>query len=254
MIDIYKQVWDETGLGPKEDVHLKTLSYRLNKTMKEFSKEVHKVLGYGLGDGFSVNINGFDDIIFVRIEIFNRNTYSFITNYFESNGGQKVDYPTISIKQSNNFIQVSRFDERLAQELTNELYNKFGHKIKVTKSERIFEKGASDWGVDLLLWLGSIPASIIGSYIYDFFQRKKSSRIDKVNIIDNWNEGDILGIASKLSKVNKNDFRIIKFEYNEYDNTTFYFLTSRYVDVKLTLNKSNKVVEYDLDKKTQLLI
>lgn len=253
MIDIYKQVWDEKGLGPKEDVHLKTLSYQVNKTMEEFSREIHKILGYGLGDGFSVNINGFDDIIFVRIEIFDRNTYAFITNYLESNG-KEVDYPSISNRQSNNFIQISRFDERLAQELTNELYNKFGHQIKITKSERIFEKGASDWGMDLLLWLGSIPASIIGSYIYDFFQRKKSYRMDEVNIIDNWNEEDILGIASKLSKVNKKDLRIIQFKYNEHDKTTSYFLASRYVDVKLTVNKSNKVVDYDLDKKTQLHI
>ncbi|MEK3907614.1 hypothetical protein [Oceanobacillus sp. FSL W7-1309] len=253
VIDIYKQVWDDMGLEPKEDVHLKTLSYRLDKTMDEFSKEIHKTLGYGLGDGYTVVLNEFEDIIFVRIEIFGRDTYTFITNYLESNGNE-VDYPSIPVKQSSALIQVHRFDERLSQELINELYIKFGQQIKITHSERIFEKGASDWSLDLLLWLGNIPASIIATYIYDFFKRKKSYSSNEVNIIDDCDIENVLGIASNISGVNKNDLRIINFDYNEYDKTIFYFITSRYVDIKLTLNDSSKVINCDVDKKTQLHI
>lgn len=253
VIDIYKQVWDDIGLEPKEDVHLKTLSYRLDKTLDEFSKEIHKILGYGLSDGYSVDLNEFEDIIFVRIEIFDRDTYSFITSYLESNGDE-IDYPSIPVKKSNALIQIHRFDERLSQELINELYIEFGQQIKITHSERIFEKGASDWSLDLLLWIGSIPASIIANYIYDFFKREKSYSFNDLNIIDDYNIENVLDIASNISGVNKNDLRIIKFNYNEYDKTTIYFIISRYVDIKLTLNDSGKVIDYDLDKKTQLHI
>ncbi|MFP3442891.1 hypothetical protein R0K18_34665, partial [Pantoea sp. SIMBA_133] len=69
----------------------------------------------------------------MRIEIFGRDTYTFITNYLESNGNE-VDYPSIPVKQSSALIQVHRFDERLSQELINELYTKFGQQIKITHS------------------------------------------------------------------------------------------------------------------------
>lgn len=238
------------GLEPKENVHLKTLSYRLDKTMNQFSKEIHSTLGYGLGDGFTVDLNEYGDIIFVRIEIFDRDTYTFITDYLESNGDE-IDYPSILVKQSNALIQIHRFDERLSQELVNELYAKFGQQIAITHSEKIFEKGASDWSLDLLLWLGNIPASIIATYIYDFFKRKTSYNFNTVNIIDDCDIENVLDIASDISEVNKNDLRLINFSYNEYDKTTFYFITSRYVDIKITLNDSGKVINYDLDKKTQ---
>jgi hypothetical protein len=253
IIDIYKQVWDEEWFGPKEDIHLKTFCYQLAKEMNEFSKEIHSTIGYGKGDGFSVNLVSVGSVIFVRIELFGTSEYSFITDYLRENG-KEIDYPDIDFKKRDNLIQIPRFDEKLAEELIKELNNEFGQQLTITQSQRIFEKGASDWSVDVLLWLSSIPASVIGSYVYDFLKRKNSERDNEVKIIDSFDKDYVLREAAKLSEVNINDLKLIKFDYNEYKGTTTYFITSRYVDIQLTLVKSNKVVNYRVDKKTQLNI
>ncbi|MCA1023606.1 hypothetical protein [Halobacillus litoralis] len=248
IVDIYKQVWDKRGFGPKEDVHLKTFCYQLDKELEEFSREVHRKIGFGIGDGFSVYINGFNDIIFVRIELFDTSEYSFITEYLKSNG-EEINYPSFDSNMGDTLVHVSNYDEKLTQSLINELHNEFGQELTITHSEKIFEKGASDWGIDLLLWLSNIPASIIGAYIYDFFRKNKSDEAE-VHVIESFDKGYVLGIAAKISEVSINDLEVIKSVYNEHDGTTFYFITSRYVDVKLTLNETNKVIDYSLDKKT----
>ncbi|ASF40993.1 hypothetical protein CEH05_18245 [Halobacillus halophilus] len=248
IVDIYDQVWDEMGFGPKENVHLKSLCFQIDKNLEEFSGEIHRTIGFGIGDGFSVYLNGFDNIIFVRIELFDTSEYSFITEYLKSNG-EEIDYPSFNSNIGDTLVLVSNFDEELTQSLINELHNEFGQELTITHSEKIFEKGASDWGIDLLLWLSNIPASIIGAYIYDFFRKSKSDEAE-VHVIESFDKGAVLDIAAKTSEVSINDLEVIKSVYNEHDGTTFYFITSRYVDVKLTLNKLNKVIDYSLDKKT----
>ncbi|WP_337193932.1 hypothetical protein [Pontibacillus yanchengensis] len=197
-------------------------------------------------------INGFDNIIFVRIELFDTSEYSYITEYLKSKG-EEIDYPSFDSNMVDTLVHVSKFDQKLTQNLINELHNEFRQEIKITHSEKIFEKGASNWEVELLLWLSNIPASIIGAYIYDFFQKNKSDEAE-MHVIDSFDKGSVLGIAAKLSEVSINDLEVIKSEYNEHDGTTFYLITSRYVDVKLKLNKSNKVINYSLDKKSYLKI
>nr|WP_237458433.1 hypothetical protein [Pontibacillus yanchengensis] len=184
--------------------------------------------------------------------MFDTSEYSYITEYLKSKG-EEIDYPSFDSNMVDTLVHVSKFDQKLTQNLINELHNEFRQEIKITHSEKIFEKGASNWEVELLLWLSNIPASIIGAYIYDFFQKNKSDEAE-MHVIDSFDKGSVLGIAAKLSEVSINDLEVIKSEYNEHDGTTFYLITSRYVDVKLKLNKSNKVINYSLDKKSYLKI
>ncbi|MGM0840255.1 MAG: hypothetical protein ACQEWE_05990 [Bacillota bacterium] len=239
-------------MGPVEDVHLDTLCYQMDKNISEFSSEIHRIIGHGKNDGYSVHINSLDNIVFVRIELFGGNEYTYITDYLNLNG-QEIDYPIMDVNKTNQLIQVSHINEKWKLELINELKNEFSDQLIITHSERIFEKGASDWKLDLLLWLSNIPASIISAYVYDFLKRKKSENA-RVSIIDQFDKSYVLEIAAKASGVSVNDLELITIDYDESNQSSTYILTSRYVDIKLTLNKSYEIIGYTLDKKTQLKI
>ena len=127
------------GFGPKENVHLKTLCFQIDKNLEEFSREIRRTIGFGIGDGFSVYLNGFDNIIFVRIELFDTSEYSFITEYLKSNG-EEIDYPSFDSNIGETLVLVSNFDEKLTQSLINELHNEFGQELTITHSEKISRK------------------------------------------------------------------------------------------------------------------
>lgn len=224
----------------------------MDKNISEFSSEIHRTIGHGKNDGFSVHINSLDNIVFVRIELFWVNDYSYITDYLKRNG-QEIDYPIMDVNTTNQLIQVSHIEEKWKLELINELKNEFNDQLTITHSERIFEKGASDWKLDLLLWLSNIPASIISAFVYDFLKRKKSENA-RVSMSDHFDKGHVLDIAAELSGVSVNDLELIKIDYDESNRSSTYIITSRYVEIKLTLDRSYEIIGYKLDKKTQLKI
>jgi hypothetical protein len=84
--------------------------------LEEFSSEINRTIGFGTGVGFSVHINGFENITFVRVELLDTSEYSFISVLLRSNG-QEIDYPSLDSNGGNKLVHVTNFEERLAQDL-----------------------------------------------------------------------------------------------------------------------------------------
>lgn len=251
IIDVYKQVWDVMGHKPLRNEYLNTLTYRLDTSFKRFSEEIHKVLAIGLNDGYAVNLNTKEGITFVKIEIFDRDSYAFILDYLESNGS-KIDYPIIPIEHSNAIIKISDYDNENFEELISELNEKFGKNIQISHSEGIFEKGATGGYIDLILWLGTnIATPLVINHLIEFFNSKDSYSSNKVILPKDFDRDVVLAIASKYSNVNIPHLKILDFTIYEDEELTTYFIHSRLYDIELTLNNSYKVMKCKLNQKTQ---
>ena len=255
VFDIYEQIWeeDESNFGPIEDVYLMTYCFELQKNKKQILNDIYNIIGQEKGDGFLLNVNSFNEVTFIRVDLFSSRDYSYILDYLEANG-ELIDYPEISIDYSLNLIQLSDYDEELAQLLVSSLKLHLDEEINVIQSDVVFEKGASHWAVDFLIWSSSIPASMIASYMYNFLKERKINKSGTIKVIEQFENESIKRKASELSEVNINDLTIIGVKHCEYEQTTTFKLTSRYNDIIMIYSNEQALINYELNKKSQLKI
>lgn len=253
VIDIYTQIWDDEGMEPIEDRHLKTVSYRLNIDVKDFSKELQHLIATELNNGYSFTIYEFENEVFARIEIFFREEYGYILDYLRGIGDE-TSYPDLNQAITNKLIQLPTLQREVREELISELGIYFDEDIKTSDSEMIYEKGFSNWDANLLIWVENIQISIVSMYVYDFLKKKRSSLEPTINKLHNHSDEEVLRIAFEKSGVNKNHLKIIDYKFNNEDKSAYYYITSRYADISMQISKDKEIIDFKLDKKTQTRI
>jgi hypothetical protein len=222
--------------------------------LNRFSFEIRETIfrNKEIGDGFSVNINAINGIVFVRVELFWTDHYAYIIDYLKSIGTE-IEYPTIGdLKSGGNLIRIENFDERLTNELIDDL-NKHENIEDLVQTIKVFEKGAGDWRVELLIKVTEgVSISIVGAYLYELIKGK--SQDARSTVIKGFDHDDILKKTSELSDINKKDLTISDVEYDPHNDKKIVFITSRYADIKIQINSSNEIIHYSIDQKSKTKI
>ena len=257
-VDIYEQYLDEMGLNVIENRRVMSSDYVIKSDIQTLENDIYRLIGTNKGDGFYVEIHSVGKYHFINIflMVLEKCNIDYLKNYFELISEDTViETEKISELNSNEekyFLSIDYIHEEEMQEIINLIHDN-DHKVELKSKEVvIFERGAGDHHINLLLEISTGIGGISGLItLGQFIKAKYNEHFREINM-GKFNFEELIFSVSKITGVNYSSIYVHGFKVE--NDIVKVQLKSRYKDFEVFCNKELEIIEFNTLDKSQTMI